>query len=73
MQETVVNEVRAQQLDMLARAKFIKPGNQVSETRWHLAPEEEIEEERPVVNKARVAKTAEYLAMGVDKNFIEVG
>ena len=77
MQETLVNEVRAQQLDMAARAKFVKTGSQVFETRYHLEPEEPEVEVQPGKPKRRVneraAKTAQWLEMGVSNKFIEVG
>lgn len=62
-----MQEVRAQQLDLAARSKFVPAGDIVEETRAHIA--------EPVKQKSKgsTAKTARWLQVAAKNNFIEVG
>lgn len=62
-------EVRAQQMDLLARAKFIEAGKPVRETRSHLVEVfyPEVEEIVPMQNSAT------WLSAGLAEGLVEVG
>lgn len=73
MWEAMVDETRAVEADLAARAVFASDGDVVKDTRTELAERIAAEFAAPEPAAARAVRSAAYLSHAADSGFIEVG